>query len=109
MKLSASLVVTLLIVLLAAAWQGGVAGASHGDLRIVGAPAVVSYQGQVTVAGAAYTGTGYFKFAIIDATPTSHWSNDGTSVGGEEPAKPVALDVSAGLFNVCWATHHWRT
>ena len=48
-----------------------------------GAPGVVSYQGQVKVGGAPFSGTGYFKFAIVDlAGTTSYWSNDGTSSGG---------------------------
>ena len=115
MKRSASLVVTLLIVLLAAAWQGGVAGASRSDLRVgdqpvadpqvapaaAGAPAAVSYQGQVTVGGSPFTGAGDFKFAIVNAAgDTSYWSNDGTSTIGDEPAKPVTLAVSSGFFNV---------
>ena len=31
-----------------------------------GAPSVVSYQGQVTVGGAPFNGTGHFKFAIVN-------------------------------------------
>ena len=113
MKRSASLVITLLIVLLAAAWQGGVAGASrNADLQVedpqvteplapvAGAPTVVSYQGQVTVGGSPYTGPGYFKFAVVDAAPITHWSNDGTSGGGGEPAAAVQLAVANGQFSV---------
>ena len=66
-----------------------------------GAPTVVSYQGQVKVGGAPYSGTGYFKFAIVDlAGTTSYWSNDGTSSGGGEPVVGVALSVNTGLFHV---------
>ncbi len=40
------------------------------------APTVVSYQGQVTVSGAPYSGTGYFKFAVVNAAgDASYWSN----------------------------------
>jgi hypothetical protein len=85
-------VVLLLTVLLGGA---GPTGAQSG------APTVVSYQGQVTVGGAAYTGAGYFKFAVVDqAGTTTYWSNDGTSVGGSEPTAAVQLNVSNGLFNV---------
>lgn len=64
-------------------------------------PTVVSYQGQVTLNGNSYDGTGYFKFAIVDlAGTTSHWSNDGTSVGGGEPDDATPLTVAGGLFNV---------
>jgi hypothetical protein len=85
-------VVLLLTVLLGGA---GPTGAQSG------APTVVSYQGQVTVGGAAYTGAGYFKFAVVDQVgTTTYWSNDGTSVGGSEPTNAVQLGVSNGLFSV---------
>jgi len=66
-----------------------------------GAPQVVSYQGQVTVDGSPYAGTGYFKFAFVNATgTTSFWSNDGTSTGGGQPTNGTPLPVSNGLFHV---------
>lgn len=66
-----------------------------------GAPTVVSYQGRVSIGGSPYSGTGYFKFAIVDsAGNSSFWSNDGTSSGGNQPAKAVALTVNNGLFTV---------
>jgi len=65
------------------------------------APTVVSYQGRVQVSGAPFTGTGYFKFAIVNqAGNTTYWSNDGTSSGGSEPTTAVPLPVSNGLFTV---------
>jgi hypothetical protein len=64
-----------------------------------GAPQVVNYQGQVTVTGMPYTGTGYFKFAVINSGgTTTYWSNDGTVSG--QPAASVSAAVSNGLFNV---------
>jgi N-acetylneuraminic acid mutarotase len=63
-----------------------------------GAPTVVSYQGQVTVGGTPYTGTGYFKFAILDGASAVQWSN--ASMSGGEPNAAVSLAVSNGLFNV---------
>lgn len=64
-----------------------------------GAPQVVSYQGQVTVDGAAYNGAGYFKFAVVNAAgDITYWANDGTAAG--EPATAVQLSVVNGLFNV---------
>jgi hypothetical protein len=66
-----------------------------------GAPAVVAYQGEVRLSGAAYTGDGHFKFAVVNpAGDISYWSNDGTSTGGGEPATAVVLPVSQGLFSV---------
>jgi hypothetical protein len=66
-----------------------------------GAPAVVSYQGEVRVGGTPYTGNGYFKFAVVNAAGnTAYWSNDGTGTGGGEPTAAVQLAVSDGLFSV---------
>jgi len=66
-----------------------------------GAPAVVSYQGEVRVSGAPYTGDGHFKFAVVNAAgDASYWSNDGSSTGGGEPTAAVGLVVSEGLFSV---------
>jgi len=63
-------------------------------------PTVVSYQGRVTVGGQPFDGIGYFKFALVDSFGNTTWSNDGTSVGGGEPASAVVLTVTDGLFNV---------
>lgn len=66
-----------------------------------GAPTVVSYQGIVKDGGSPYTGTGYFKFAVVNAAgDTTYWSNDGTSSGGGEPDTYVTLTVANGLFHV---------
>jgi len=66
-----------------------------------GAPTVVTYQGEVRVSGAPYTGNGYFKFAVVNAAgTTTYWSNNGTSAGGSEPTAAVQLTVSEGLFSV---------
>ncbi len=71
------------------------------DTPQTGAPSMVSYQGQVTVGGSAYDGTGFFKFALVNAAGTAtYWSNDGTSSSGEEPTNSTPLPVANGLFNV---------
>jgi hypothetical protein len=102
--LSTMIIVVALLALLAPTAGAGTmprAGLPQGDAPQATAPTIVSYQGRVTVSGSPYTGTGYFKFAIIDqGGTTSYWSNDGTSVNGSEPIGNVPLGVSAGLFNV---------
>ncbi|MBC7226208.1 MAG: hypothetical protein H5T61_03125 [Thermoflexales bacterium] len=66
-----------------------------------GAPTVVSYQGRVQVSGAPFTGSGYFKFAVVNqAGNITYWSNDGTGSGGNEPTAAVPLTVNNGLFTV---------
>ncbi len=66
-----------------------------------GSPTVVAYQGEVQVSGIPYSGTGYFKFAVVNAAgTTTYWSNDDTSTGGGEPTAEVGLSVNEGLFSV---------
>jgi N-acetylneuraminic acid mutarotase len=55
----------------------------------------------VTEGDSPYTGTGYFKFVLVNAAgDISYWSNDGTSTGGGEPTDGVQLTVEDGLFHV---------
>jgi hypothetical protein len=97
----------LIVALFLAAMTGAVAvvsGARTGARPLApeaGAPTVVSYQGKVYVGGTIYSGTGYFKFAVVDsAGTTSFWSNDGTSSTGGQPTNAVQLTVNGGLFTV---------
>jgi len=62
-------------------------------------PPVISYQGRVQVGSTNFTGTGQFKFAMVDAgTNMTLWSNDGTSLAGSQPSAAVNLPVNNGLF-----------
>ena len=62
-------------------------------------PGIINYQGRVVVNGTNFTGTGQFKFALVDDSgATTFWSNDGTSTG--EPATAVSITVSKGLYAV---------
>ena len=64
-------------------------------------PGILNYQGLVNVNGAAFTGAGQFKFALVDAAgTTTYWSNDGNSTGGNEPTAAVSLAVSSGRYSV---------
>lgn len=98
MKRSLPIVVSILA--LVAALLAGSGHTLARSLQQGGAPAVVSYQGQVLVGGQPYSGTGYFKFAVVDAGGASYWSNDGTSAGGSEPTTAVGVEVTNGLFTV---------
>lgn len=98
---------TLLAALLVLALVGGTALAAPGALSHMFEPAaspptLVSYQGYVEVSSVAYTGTGFFKFAVMDAASgngaANYWANDGTASG--EPSASIALTVDDGLFNV---------
>ena len=62
------------------------------------APGIISHQGKVTVGGNSFTGTGYFKFALVDAGTTYYWRNDGSSA--TPPTAAVSLAVAKGIFSV---------
>lgn len=60
-----------------------------------------NYQGRVKVQGQPYSGTGLFKFAVLNTSSTAYlWTNDGTETFGIEPAASVSLPVADGVFNV---------
>jgi hypothetical protein len=61
------------------------------SVRAGAPPTQISYQGLVKVSGVPYDGTGYFKFAIVNAA-----TGDGTTYW---LTGPEALTVSNGLFN----------
>lgn len=103
MKAKRVVILGMIVLVLAGLWVVGGAASDPraGSESEVVAPMQVSYQGQVSVEGEPYDGSGYFKFAIVDADGSeSYWSSDGTSVGGSEPSSAVELAVSGGLFDV---------
>lgn len=64
-------------------------------------PPIISCQGRVAVGTTNFTGTGQFKFALIDGAATiSYWSNDGTSTAGSQPTAPVSVSVANGLYTL---------
>jgi hypothetical protein len=63
-------------------------------------PQMINYQGRVLVDSTNFDGTGQFKFALINAaTGDTLWRNSGAP-GPGEPAQPVSLPVSRGLYSV---------
>jgi len=103
MKRNLSVILSIAALVVAALSATEIAGAVRqvNSPTESGAPSVVSYQGQVTVSDTPYTGTGYFKFAVVNADGTiSYWSNDGTSTVADEPTAAITLTISSGLFNV---------
>lgn len=68
---------------------------------IEAAPTIISYSGMVSVDGQPFTGTGLFKFTILNAeNNASLWSNDGTSVNGSQPSASVGIPVNGGLYSI---------
>jgi YVTN family beta-propeller protein len=89
----------LTVLLLLGTWLAVSASTSS----VITTPDVVSYQGRVTVNSSPFTGTGYFKFSIVNTDGTAaYWSNDGTGLATTPftPTASVALSVTNGLFNV---------
>lgn len=64
-------------------------------------PGLLNYQGKVSIGTTPFTGTGQFKFALVNATGTAtFWSNDGSSTEGAAPTAAVSLPVVNGLYFV---------
>lgn len=64
-------------------------------------PQLLNYQGRVAVGGVNFTGTGQFKFALVNAGGnSSYWTNDGTHLDGTEPTAAVSLPVNSGLYSL---------
>ncbi len=65
-------------------------------------PQQLNHQGVVRVNGVPFTGTGFFKFAIVDPdTGNNLWTNDGTNEGTPaEPAGSVSVEVVGGVYSV---------
>lgn len=60
-----------------------------------------NYQGRVRVQGNPFTGSGQFKFALVNTSGTATlWSNDGTSVDGNEPTAFLTIPVADGVFSI---------
>jgi len=65
-------------------------------------PGIINYQGRLQISGTNYSGTGQFKFALVDATGSStYWCHGGSSSAGGEPSgAPVSLTLNSGQFSV---------
>ena len=62
-------------------------------------PLLMNFQGRVTVDGTVFTGTGQFKFALVNVDGSqSYWSNDASSSAGAEPTDSVAVTVTNGNY-----------
>jgi hypothetical protein len=55
-------------------------------------PQALNYQGRVTVNGTAFTGTGQFRFALVDGAGTALWSSHASAF--------TSVPVSGGLYTV---------
>ena len=63
-------------------------------------PLTLHYQGQVTVDGEPFTGTGQFKFVLLSSPSETAWSHDLTSENGAEPATSLALGLQQGVYSI---------
>lgn len=82
-------------------WAGLFILALRGLVSATEVPPILSYQGDLRVAGTNYSGIAQFKFALVDSTGSqTYWSHDGSGSGGGPPASAVTLTVSNGLFQV---------
>ncbi len=66
-------------------------------------PTLLNYQGRVAVGTPNFTGSGFFKFALVNTDGSiTYWSNDGTGTAGSPPTAPGAIlslvIASSGTF-----------
>ena len=60
-------------------------------------PPLINFQGRVAVSEVPFSGTGQFRFAMVNAAGSAtYWSNDGTSTVGSQPTAAVSLTVTNG-------------
>lgn len=60
------------------------------------APESINYQGKIHVNGEPLDGMGEFKFAIVNGSGGTYWTNDGTV----PPVNSHAVSVNNGLFSI---------
>jgi hypothetical protein len=64
-------------------------------------PGIINHQGRIAVSSVNWTGTGKFKFSLIDGSNgTVLWHHDGTSTASAQPTGVVLIAVSSGLYSV---------
>ena len=71
-----------------------------GHQQLAAVPLTFQFQGHIVVDGSAFEGDASFKFALLDDTGASLWSNDETSVDGSEPGAAVPLTLVRGVYQV---------
>ena len=65
------------------------------------APPILNYSGQVSVNGQPYSGSGFFKFLIINSDNNQAlWSNDGNISSASEPKTSIPIQVNGGLYSI---------
>ena len=60
-------------------------------------PKRINYQAYIKDNNTPYSGTGYFKFAVVDGNGDFIWTNDGSIA---EPANAVTTTVTSGVANI---------
>jgi hypothetical protein len=81
----------------------GLVGVVIWGMRVTSAavPGVIQHEGVVIHQGTPYSGTGWFKFSLVDAEgATTYWSSDGTGVRGRPPDGHLELSVEDGAYAV---------
>jgi N-acetylneuraminic acid mutarotase len=64
-------------------------------------PALINYQGRISVGTAAFEGTGQFKLAIVNADASqTYWRNAPDANNDGEPDAGVAVTVTRGLYTL---------
>jgi len=82
-------------------WLGALALGAFCATTRAQVPAVLNYQGRVLVGGAAFTGIGQLKFALVSGDGSqTYWRNSPDLNSDGQPDTSVAANFSGGLFSV---------
>lgn len=71
-------------------------GIISGQSKTIAIPSLINYQGVINVDGTAFTGTGLFRFQLVDSGGAHLWSNDGNN----PPTITVSIEVENGLYDI---------
>ena len=63
-------------------------------------PAMLNYQGRVSIGGSNYSGNGGFKFALVNSDGTKTFWNNSGATNETEPSANVSLVVTQGIYSV---------
>jgi hypothetical protein len=71
-------------------------------------PAILAYQGRLSVSGTNFTGAGQFKFALVgNGGAPVFWGNAPDAQADGQPDASVTLSVSGGFFSVTNRAAGW--
>ena len=75
------------------------AAAASSHAQVPAASNSLNYQGRIAVDGVNFTGSGQFKFAILNASDDVLWTSTGDADADGVPDTGIAVPVTNGLYS----------